>query len=1215
MKRAFLKNCKRILSLLLVSLMVMPMMFSFGVPVTAEDEVCVEPISDVAAYLGDTDDGECDHSWSDWVENFPATEESRYCYDCYTREYRANPKIIAYPVKGGNIYFDPITGAIIDCDESVINANIPATINGIDVTSIGWGAFRDCELLTSITIPNSVTNIDSYVFYDCSSLMSIMIPDGVTFMGGFTFSGCTSLKSIIIPDSVTEILLNGIFDDCESLKYIYYRGSEEEWNESNTEGTDLLSDYGIEIIFNCSCDTFAHTWGEWIVTEPGCVTEGEDKHVCLNCGVFESFSTPATGHRMGEWVITIEPTETTEGEKIRTCINCDEFEMQAVPRLSRVIEYLVEGGNIYFDSDTGTIIDCDDRVTKADIPSQINGVSVTSIGDAAFKDCRFITSVIIPDGVTSIGDYAFESCVSLISVTIPNGITSIGNSAFYRCALITSLEIPNSVTSIDRWAFAECVALTEINIPDGISNIGAYTFWYCSALASITIPNSVTSIDDFAFFSCISLESITIPDSVVSLGFRTFYGCTSLTSIIIPDSVTSIGNEAFNWCSSLASITLPNSVTSIGERAFGWCELLVDVWFEGTKKQAQSITIGDYNETLINAMWHYKSCTSEHEWGKWEISINPTAEKEGERIRKCSVCDDIERQQISISDVAVAYPVEGGNLYFDKSTGTIIDCDNSVTAAVIPNVIDGVYVTEIGYRAFYYSDLEIIVIPEGVTTIGDYAFYFCTSLTSINLPNNIKSIGEYAFGNCNSLTSIVIPEGITNIGDSTFYRCSSLTSITLPDSVTYIDYHAFYWCSSLKSIVIPNTVRFLGSYALYDCESLEYIYYRGTEEEWNAIDIEEQYLSSSGSEIIFNYNCDVSGHTWGELNISTEPTCNNEGEGIRTCLTCKVTETQTIPATGEHVYGEWAIVTPATCEFPGEEIHSCANCDTTESREIAPIAHTECYVEAKVATCVDNGNSEYYYCSVCGYHRTSDGMPTNAKNIIIPATGEHTYGEWIVTVEPTTDATGEQTRQCANCEATETEEIAKIVVENPFIDIKPDQWYTSGILWCYEKGYMAGVSETEFGRKSNVTRAMFVTILAKIDGVDLSAYEGKTSFTDVAVGKWYSAAIEWAFQNGYTSGLAEGFFGYKSDVTREQLATFFYTYSEAKAYDVSGRAEMNGYTDLNRIHSWALDALSWAVDAGLISGTSATTLAPRASATRAELALIVKNYVENVKNK
>lgn len=187
-------------------------------------------------------------------------------------------------------------------------------------------------------------------------------------------------------------------------------------------------------------------------------------------------------------------------------------------------------------------------------------------------------------------------------------------------------------------------------------------------------------------------------------------------------------------------------------------------------------------------------------------------------------------------------------------------------------------------------------------------------------------------------------------------------------------------------------------------------------------------------------------------------------------------------------------------------------------------------------------------------------------------------------------------------------------LELPFTDVEEGKWYTEGIRYCYANELMAGVSDTEFGRKQNVNRAMFATVLAKIDGGEIPEYTAdEMTFSDVEAGKWYSNAIEWAYRNEYAAGMGEGIFGRKNDVSREQIAMFLYTYAEKNGVDVSDRADITGYDDYSRIHEYAQNALSWAVAKELISGTGETTLAPRSSASRAEIALIVKNFVENIK--
>ncbi len=294
----------------------------------------------------------------------------------------------------------------------------------------------------------------------------------------------------------------------------------------------------------------------------------------------------------------------------------------------------IVGGNIYYDPETGTITGCDDSVTSAVIPSEINGVKVTSIGYAAFYDCGSLTSITIPEGVTSIGDYVFIHCHSLTSITIPEGVTSIGDGAFESCGL-TSITIPEGVTSIGNDAFYNCGSLTSINvgddneqysdiegilfnkdktiilgypggvenstyvIPKSVTSIGNGAFSSCSKLTSVTIPEGVTSIGDRAFSSCIKLTSITIPEGVTSIGDGAFSNCSELTSVTIPEGVTSIGDGAFEKCKSLTSITIPEGVTSIGDRAFSSCIKLTSITIPDSVTSIEDAAFGDCGKLIV----------------------------------------------------------------------------------------------------------------------------------------------------------------------------------------------------------------------------------------------------------------------------------------------------------------------------------------------------------------------------------------------------------------------------------------------------------------------------------------------------------------------------------------------------------------------------------------------------------------------------------------
>ena len=183
--------------------------------------------------------------------------------------------------------------------------------------------------------------------------------------------------------------------------------------------------------------------------------------------------------------------------------------------------------------------------------------------------------------------------------------------------------------------------------------------------------------------------------------------------------------------------------------------------------------------------------------------------------------------------------------------------------------------------------------------------------------------------------------------------------------------------------------------------------------------------------------------------------------------------------------------------------------------------------------------------------------------------------------------------------------------------VKSGKWYGEAVIYCFDNGFMTGTSDTTFSPNGKFTRAMFVMVLARIEGADLGTYTS-TSFADVAEGKWYSRAVEWAYQNGLTSGIGtdaatgKPLFGWNNDVTRQQLAQFLYTYSVKKGYDVTESADLDKFTDASDVSAWALKAVKWAVGTGLISGTTNTTISPKSSATRAQVAVIVMNYVKNL---
>ena len=470
--------------------------------------------------------------------------------------------------------------------------------------------------------------------------------------------------------------------------------------------------------------------------------------------------------------------------------------------------------------------------TSISIPGAVTykGITyyVTSIGNEALSNKIYLTSVDISFGITSIGDKAFNNCSKLTSITIPNSVTSIGDMAFNKCSALTSITLPNNVTSIGNSVFASCSALTSITIPNSVTSIGDKAFSSCSKLTSITIPNSVTSIGNSAFASCSALTSITIPNSVTSIGEWAFSHCSKLTSITIPNSVTSIGDDAFFYCSKLTktnytgnvaswcnikfgnssanpmsnshnfyindqeikNLVIPNTVDTIHDYAFYGCSSLVSVTTEaitppilGNNALPSGLTVIYIPDNTLSAY--------QQAWGNKYTYIN----------NETTLTLHVEIPG-TLSDLIFDAGTRPINIVQLTLTGTLNDDDFTCMRETMTSLADvdlsGITNTT-GVNFKNKSGLKRIILPDYLTSIEKYAFYYCSSLTSITIPNSVTSIGDNAFYSCSKLTSITIPNSVTSIAEWAFGSCYDLTSITIPSSVTSIGERAFSY-SSLTSI-------------------------------------------------------------------------------------------------------------------------------------------------------------------------------------------------------------------------------------------------------------------------------------------------------------------------------------------------------------------------------------------------------------------------------
>ena len=182
--------------------------------------------------------------------------------------------------------------------------------------------------------------------------------------------------------------------------------------------------------------------------------------------------------------------------------------------------------------------------------------------------------------------------------------------------------------------------------------------------------------------------------------------------------------------------------------------------------------------------------------------------------------------------------------------------------------------------------------------------------------------------------------------------------------------------------------------------------------------------------------------------------------------------------------------------------------------------------------------------------------------------------------------------------------------ENPFTDVPASHWAHDDITYVYENDLMNGTDGSLFSPESTTTRAQVVTVLYRLAGQPAADWENP--FWDVPASAWFHDAVTWAWENDITGGVSSTHFGAGNAVTREQLATFLYRYAQDQGYDTSARADLSGYSDAGLVSSYATEALSWANATGLITGTTGTTLSPKGSATRAQVATILSRFCQDV---
>ena len=758
------------------------------------------------------------------------------------------------------------------------------------LSQIGSYAFRDCSNLSKITLPEKLTSLMTYAFRDCTSLKELrLLSTALEDIRSGAFDD-SALNKLVIGKPV-DVIYADLLDELNekgTITEVVFEGPNE-FQFSGTEKADLggYSLYpGFTYIVDekgaLSVEGYSGTCEggvEWSVTPDGVLTlSGEG-------------ALPGTGDPTTDTQPWSNYKELITTVKIGAGVsNIHSTAFTGIPNLAEISidaknsDYKVED-KIVYSADGQTLIFCPPKAGRSDVT--ISG-TVKKVEAGAFAGCTDlkklvieapeteigmmafggsgVESVTLPDGCTEVGAGWFLSCTSLKTINLPDTVTSIGASAFQFSGL-ESITLPDSVTVLGEGAFAYCSNLTKAVLPKGMTTVGASAFAFCSSLADVTLPESLTSIAAGAFGYCSSLTDITLPEGVTSIGDSAFLRCSSLASIQLPASLTSIGAQAFAYsglqraelpegleeigasafayCSQLEHVTLPQNLRKMDAGAFGSCTSLAEVQMNaaditeiGAKPfsggDIKTVTVGRTVNTLGDFLFStsgqpsklifegendftYTGATrtaagitlyngmSYHVDAKGNLTRQEVSGKCGENLTWTLAPDGT----LTIAGQGAMYDYDSSKNpapWKKYSTGG----DGGLITSV--KIEDGV--TSIGDDAFYglYA-LASVEIADSVTGIGDYAFYNCMKLGDIKLPEKLETLGIRAFMYASALKEITIPGSLKNIGDYAFANCTGLTSVTLEEGLSTIGKSMFERCTGLKSITIPGSVKTVGNYA------------------------------------------------------------------------------------------------------------------------------------------------------------------------------------------------------------------------------------------------------------------------------------------------------------------------------------------------------------------------------------------------------------------
>lgn len=707
------------------------------------------------------------------------------------------------------------------------------------VTELGDHAFASCYELSEVKLSGNLTTMGSFAFYWDESLEEVKIPDTVVTIGEFAFAAC-GLTKIAIPAGVTWIG-GGAFTYSGRLTELTVA----EDNSAYTAKDNVLYTKNlIEALHLCPASVAV---GEYTVADGVSVIAPRAFQGCYD---LTSVTIPASVADLGGNVF-VDCSSLEEIWFRGDAPAFQDFTFFAIEATAYYpagnetwTEYVRQNyeGNITWvpyseavDSGTwGDIFwswDGEGTLTisgEGAVPGVDEFAGTDGSSDQPWSEyMQSITKVVLEEGITGIGQSAFMFHQNLTEVTLPSTLESIGVCAFAYCSSLQQIALPENLKTLANFAF-DASGLTSVRIPASVETIGMGVFEFCNSLHTVVIDAPIRAIPDKLFYYSQALPGFEIPRTVETIGAEAFANCTALAELTIPDSVTAIGSLAFESCTSLKTVTFEGSAPVIAEDAFAATNapVVVTAYYPAGNETWTEEVRRDYGGDLT-----------------W-----------------------------------VAYTVTVASGTIGETLSWTLDSAGTLTISgegEMPNFSWDFENTPMGHPWYDYRELiRKVVIEEGITRIGECAFYRHIKLTDVEIPASVTVIGNYAFGDCGGLTDVAFPEGLTNINDYAFYNCDGLTTLDVPDLVYEIGQFAFCGCDNLVTVDVGSGIGHLAPGCFIDCPSLQTIWVNAYESQ-----VMHDGCSFSNAEVIFLPE-EPGEFTWSYDEATCTLTISGSGESV-----------------------------------------------------------------------------------------------------------------------------------------------------------------------------------------------------------------------------------------------------------------------------------------------------------------------------------------------